>query len=341
MEEKTTYYEGLMAAYFSGEATPEEIMQLSAWLTEDEANLDSFETFRKAWLLTGKDALSSAIDLDTEWKAISQKLSPEAHEVVVPTGKASKGRLASLLTSWKAAAALVVLLVTATAVFYLNFNPDIVIAKAESGNLEQVLPDGSIVSLLKGSEIEYPSQFSENNREVRLEGEAYFNVKRDLSKPFIVSGGNARIEVLGTSFNVNTKAGSGEVSVVLTSGKVSLYFEGRESENIILHPGEKAEMNVAKKVITTGVNADPNYMAWKTGRIVFDNSSLDQVIATLNKVYNQEFGLGNPQLSACSLTVTFDQQPLGSVIKVIEATLDVEITKVDGAMIINGSGCFE
>jgi transmembrane sensor len=341
MEEKTTYYEGLMAAYFSGEATPEEIMQLSAWLTEDEANLDSFETFRKAWLLTGKDALSSAIDLDTEWKAISQKLSPEAHEVVVPTGKASKGRLASLLTSWKAAAALVVLLVTATAVFYLNFNPDIVIAKAESGNLEQVLPDGSIVSLLKGSEIEYPSQFSENNREVRLEGEAYFNVKRDLSKPFIVSGGNARIEVLGTSFNVNTKAGSGEVSVVLTSGKVSLYFEGRESENIILHPGEKAEMNVAKKVITTGVNVDPNYMAWKTGRIVFDNSSLDQVIATLNKVYNQEFRLGNPQLSACSLTVTFDQQPLGSVIKVIEATLDVEITKVDGAMIINGSGCFE
>lgn len=341
MEEKTTYYEGLIAAYFSGEAVPEEIMQLSAWLTESQANLDSFETIRKAWLLTGKDALSSSVDLEAEWKAISSKLTPEVHEVAVPEAKATRGRMINLLSSWKAAAALVVLLVSATAVFYLNFSPDMVIAQAESGNLEQILPDGSIVSLFKGSEIEYPSQFKGNKREVRLEGEAYFNVKRDITKPFIVSGNNARIEVLGTSFNVNTKASGDEVSVVLTSGKVSLYFEGGESENIILQPGEKAKMNNSKKVITTGINADPNYMAWKTGRIVFENSSLDQVISTLNKVYDQKFRLGNPQLSGCSLTATFDQQPLGSVIKVIEATLDVEITKVEGALVINGLGCIE
>jgi ferric-dicitrate binding protein FerR (iron transport regulator) len=341
MEDKTTYYEGLMAAYFSGEATPREIMQLSAWLTEDQANLDSFESYRKAWLLTGKDALSSSVNIDAEWKAISSKLTPGVAEVVVPAVKAGKGRLFSLLISWKAAAALLVLLVSATAVFYLNFDPDMVIAKAETGNLEQILPDGTIVSLLKGSEIEYPSQFKDNKREVRLEGEAYFSVKRDSTKPFIVSDGNARIEVLGTSFNVNTKADAGEVIVVLTSGKVSLYFEGRESENIILHPGEKAEMNVMQKVITTGLNADPNYMAWKTGRIIFENSSLDQVISALNKVYHQEFRLGNPQLSGCSLTATFDQQPLGSVIKVIEATLDVEIISVEGAMVINGPGCIE
>ncbi|MFH1118337.1 MAG: FecR domain-containing protein [Bacteroidota bacterium] len=338
MKESTTYYEGLMAAYFSGEATSTEIMLLSAWLTEDQANLDSFEAFRNAWLLTGKDALSSGIDLDNEWKAISSKITT-GHDVPVVT--AGKGRLISILSSWKAAAAIVILMVGAATVFYLNTGQEMVITKADAGNLEHLLPDGTIVALHMGSEIEYPARFSENRREIKLEGEAYFSVKRDVTKPFIVSGNNARIEVLGTDFNVNTNDGDDMVSVVLTSGKVSLYFNGSESDPIILHPGEKAEMNISKKVISTGLNPDPNYMSWKTGRIVFENSSLVQVIATLSKVYQQEFILGNPQLSGCRLTATFEKQPLSSIIRVIESTLDVEILSRNGVMVINGSGCLK
>ncbi len=339
MREETTYYESLMAAYFSGEASSEEIRQLSSWLAENQENLYFFESFRKAWLLTGKDALSSAIDLDAEWEAISTKLSPDAPFVVVPAEKTRKGILINMFSSWKAAAVLVILLVSATAIFYLNSGPETIILTADTGNLEQLLPDGTTISLLKGSEAEYPAQFSGDIREVKLEGEAYFIVKHDESKPFIVKGNKARIEVLGTSFNVNTRAGDNQVSVVLTSGKVSLYFKGHESENIILHPGEKAEMNLSKKAISVGLNPDPNYMAWKTGKIVFENSSLNEVIAVLSKVYHKEIRLAGDQLSTCNLTATFEKQSLNSALKVIQATLELEITEENGILILKGPGC--
>jgi len=338
MKEKTAYYESLMAAYFSGEATPEEIRQLSAWIAEERVNLELFEASHKVWLLAGKDATDSAIDLDAEWAALTTRMGETTTSPPL-THKAGNSRILKMFSSWKAAAAIVILMVAATAYFYLNTGPDIIVITADSGNREQVLPDGTAVTLLRGSEIEYPAEFTDLKREVKLEGEAYFEVRRDEMKPFIVSGSNARIEVLGTSFNVNTRAGKDKVSVVLTSGKVSLYFKGRESENIILHPGEEAEMILSKKAITTGSNPDPNYMAWKTGKIIFDNTSLVQVIATLSKVYQAEIRLGNPQLSGCSLTATFEKQPLASVLNVIKATLDVEIKNEGGILIITGSTC--
>lgn len=339
MKEETIYYESLMAAYFSGEASPEEIRQLSSWLTENQENLDSFESFRNAWLLTGKDALSSKIDLDAEWEAISPKLSPDVPVVVAPAKKPGKGMLISMLSSWKAAAALVILLVSATALFYLNTGPETITLTATAGNLEHQLPDGTSITLLKGSEAEYPAQYSGDKREVKLEGEAYFIVKHDESKPFIVKGDKARIEVLGTSFNVNTRAGDEKVSVVLTSGKVSLYITGHESENIILHPGEKADINLANKAIAVGINPDPNYMAWKTGKIVFENSSLGEVVAVLSKVYQKEIRLAGDHLSSCSLTATFEKQPLNSVLNVIKATLELETAEENGILLLKGPGC--
>ncbi len=339
MREETTYYESLMAAYFSGEASPEEIRQLSAWLTGNQENLDSFESFRKTWLLTDRDAISEGIHIDSEWQDLSARMTTVPGFSGKATAKTNKGRLVSMLSSWKAVAAIVVLLVSATAVFYLFPGPEMITITADTGNMEQLLPDGTTLTLFKGSEVAFPAQFSEDKREVKLEGEAYFVVKHDETKPFIVKGNSARIEVLGTSFNVNTEAGDDQLSVVLTSGKVSLYFKGHESDKIILHPGEKAEMNLSSNAISVGVNPDPNYMAWKTRKIVFDNSSLSDVIAVLSKVYQKEIRLADNQLSACSLTATFEKQPLSSVMNVIKSTLELEITEENGILILNGPQC--
>jgi len=339
MKEETTYYNGLIAAYFSGETTPEEIELLSVWLTEDKANLDLFEEYRKTWLLTGKDAISSGLNIDTEWTEISKRM--EQSEVSAPTSLPTpgKGRLVSMLTSWKAAAALIVLLGAAAVLFYLNSGPDMMRVTADSGTIEQILPDGSVISLYKGSVIEFPSDFSENTREIKLDGEAYFSVVHDVDRPFIVSGNNARIKVLGTSFDVNTRVAENQISVVLTTGKISLYFKGKESENTILNPGEKAEISTSAKVITKSTNSDPNYMAWKTGKIVFDNTGLNQVIATISKVYQTEIRLADQQLNGCSLTATFEKQSLNSVLSVIGTTLDLTVSEENGVIVLNGIGC--
>lgn len=339
MEDKTTYYNNLIVSYFSGEASPEEIELLSVWLTEDALNLKLFEEYQNTWLITGKDALMSSMDIDAEWKAINQRMMPENSTSTSTVPEYKKGRLIQFIKGWKAAAAVAVLMITVAAVFYLNRGQDRVVITADKGNLEQILPDGSQISLRKGSAIEYAADFDSKERKIKLEGEAYFKVKRNEKRPFIVAGDNARIEVLGTSFNVDTEAGDDKISVILTSGKVSIYFKDNKAQNTILNPGEKAEISTSKKTITTSANPDPNYLAWKNGKIIFDNTSLDQVIATLNKVYQKEIRLGNPQLSGCSLTATFDNQTLASVLNVIKATLDFEVSEENGILVINGSGC--
>lgn len=339
MEDKTTYYNNLIASYFSGEASPEEIELLSVWLTEDALNLKLFEEYQQTWLITGKDALMSSMDIDAEWEAINKRMMPETSASISRVPEYMKGRLIHFMNGWKAAAAVAVIMIAVAALFYLNRGQDKIVLTADKGNLEQILPDGSQISLRKGSVIEYAADFDSKERKIKLEGEAYFKVKRNERRPFIVAGDKASIEVLGTSFNVDTKAGDDKISVILTSGKVSIYFNDKKAQNTILNPGEKAEISTSQETITTAANPDPNYLAWKNGKIIFDNSNLDQVIATLSKVYQKEIRLGNPQLTGCSLTATFDNQTLASVLNVIRVTLDVEMAEENGILVIYGSGC--
>ena len=339
MNDNTTYYDGLIAAYFSGEASPEEVELLSVWLTADQANLKLFEEYRKTWLLAGKDALAGSIDIDAEWQALSTRMEPQKASAPTLQVISGKGRLQNFFLTWKAAAALAVLLVAAAALWYMNAGPDMVVITADAGNSELTLPDGSVITLYKGAVIEYAEGFSESTRNVTLEGEAYFEVKHDEKRPFVVSGRNARIEVLGTSFNVNTNAGNGRIGVVLTTGKVSLYFRGKKAEQVILNPGETAEISTSEKSIITIANPDPNYMAWKTKEISFENTSLRKVMETLGKVYGTEIRLASQALSDCSLTASFDKQPLTSVLNVISATLDLQISEKNGTWFVDGPGC--
>lgn len=339
MEEKTTYYNNLIAAYFSGEASPEEIKQLSEWLVQDTSNLELFEDYRKAWMLTGKDAIFIKVNLDREWESIASRIENGTKSSLTQLPGQRNSRTFKLLLNWKAAAALAVLLVAASALFYLATGSKNIVITADSGNLEQVLPDGSEVTLYQGSTIEYATDFTSKTRGIELEGEAYFNVKHDAKHPFIVSREDIRIEVLGTSFNVNTKAGNDKINVVLTTGKISLYFDDKKAEGTILNPGDKAEISVSAKNISTGKNTDPNYMAWKTRKITFDNTTLNQVIATLSKVFQKEIRLTDQQLSGCSLTATFENQSLTQILNVIGATLDLEITEENGLIFVKGTSC--
>lgn len=338
MKRETTYYEELIAAYFAGEISPEDMELLSVWLTEDKDHLQLFEEYRRTWALTVKDSIASGVNLNDEWNELSAKLD-SASSRPFHQKLHRKGVLITFFKSWKVAAGILTLLSIAAALFYLNIFSSKVIVTAEKGNLEQILPDGSVIHLYKGSMIEYNADFNKKNRFVKLEGEAYFNVVHDTNRPFIVAGNDARIEVLGTSFNVNTTSGKNTIQVILTTGKVSLYFNDNLSEKVILKPGEQAEISTIEKKIVTTPNLDPNYMAWKTGVITFNNSGLDNVAATLEKVFQKPIKLENQQLANCRLTAVFDNQSLTSVLHVIQATLDIEIKQENGLILLGGKGC--
>lgn len=340
MENPSTYPIDLMARYFAGEANPDEISILEAWVKEDPANQKLFQEYSKAWNLSELEIIEKKTDLNSEWNALEGLINFEEkpEPKVIPIQSRPKTQKDSGFRWLRIAATLLVLLISGSLLYYYMAGPDTVIVTADAGTLIKKLEDGSVITLNKGASLEYPKHFK-GKREVNLKGEAYFEVAHDASKPFIVSGKDANIEVLGTKFNVNTESGNGAVSVVLTSGKVSVYFDDKPKDTLILHPGELAILDSGKHSISKEVNTDVNYMGWKTRHLVFENRRLDEVLAYLGNVYHTTVRLENPDAASCTLTATFDGQELSSVLNVIGSTLNLKVSKDKNSFLLSGTAC--
>jgi len=343
MNENSTYYTDLITRYFSGETSEEELRLLSEWLKADQQNEQLFIQYKNTWQLLEKQKINSSINTDLEWTALQEKMGAAVSgiskdpKVITLIQKPAR----SLASYWKIAASVTILL---AASFLLYFNltklQDVVIT-AQTTNIVHVLPDGSVVSLHAGSQISYAAEFDSKIRKVELKGEAYFEVAHDKTKPFVVASGDARVKVLGTKFNVNTNTSDGTMEVVLTSGKVSVFYKRSPHENVLLNPGEKAVLLVDQKQISKSPNADPNYMAWKTRVLVFDNETLSEVVKTLQIVYQIPITLADPDLSVCRVTASFNDQSLESVLQVIKETFDLQVKENGKVVEISGNGCKE
>lgn len=152
------------------------------------------------------------------------------------------------------------------------------------GKYRITLSDGSIVFLNSASKLEFPVGFRGTERKVKLTGEAYFEVTKDPSKPFVVVSGNSSTEVLGTKFNVSNYPEDGLIKVTLLEGKVR--FSGNSSQEAVLTPGEQAVLKGDNMQLLT-VNAE-DLMAWKDNRFVFKNEELSVIMRKLSRWYNIE-----------------------------------------------------
>ncbi|MFZ4549696.1 MAG: FecR family protein [Bacteroidales bacterium] len=344
MDKKTTYYSGLITRYFSGEIHGDELCLLSEWLKQDPKNEEAFKEYQKTWQLIEKQHIQSSVNINQEWEFIHRKIensvSVDENEVKVVSLNQDKSKNIHFFRQiWKVAASVAVLLVSSFLLYFYFSKPANITVTSQSTTIEQTLPDGSIVSLHAGSQIIYPEKFASNHRNVELKGEAYFKVAHDKTKPFVVASGDARVEVLGTQFNVNTHSSDGAMEVVLTSGKVSVYYNANPKQNVLLMPGEKAELIVEQKQIRKSANTDPNYMAWKTLILKFENENLAQVISTLQKVYQTPILLSDTQLAGCRVTASFNNQTLESVLEVLKQTLDLQISQKGNVKEVAGKGC--
>jgi ferric-dicitrate binding protein FerR (iron transport regulator) len=180
--------------------------------------------------------------------------------------------------------------------FYLwkyNFLPifgnTVSVATGKGERKEIKLPDGSVVWLNESSRMEYPSQFEAHARKVMLlDGEAYFDIKRDESKPFFVKASGTTTRVLGTAFNIRSYHFLKSILVTVTRGKVEVQkADGAAGpEKKILLPNEQVYYDVKTKEIKKMAVNSANAVAWKEGRLLFDNESLANVMAILENKFN-------------------------------------------------------
>jgi transmembrane sensor len=336
MDSDNTYFISLINRYMTGEATEKEISELSEWILKDSGNKKLFAEHKKIHDAVAQEMIESKIDLDAEWSAIQKRIASQQGQTVAFAPE--KKNLMHII--WRVAAGLAILLSVGFLIKMLFFDkPDTIEVLASKDVLETTLPDGSTISLNKGSSISYPEEFSENIRLVELNGEAHFDVAHNPDKPFIVSAGDLRVEVLGTKFYINTNAPGEKVQVILIEGSVAAYYKDTPRDKTILKPGEEAEFMPATKKISTTTQYEKYFMVWKTRNMNFENEKLDQVINTISRAYNQKITLVNPATGNCRLTAAFETQTLESVLKVLESTLDLKVTKRGNEILVDGKAC--
>lgn len=160
-----------------------------------------------------------------------------------------------------------------------NGNVELSVPYGESATI--TLPDGSIAYMHSGSKISFPSHFTDKERKIVLEGEAYFKVTHDSSHPFIVKAGDVETKVLGTEFNVRSKS-EGETTVTLISGSVEV-SSGESLQQIV--PGE--QIKVANQQMTSR-NVDTTvFTNWRDGYFYFDNVDMVDMLITLGQNFNR------------------------------------------------------
>lgn len=197
-------------------------------------------------------------------------------------------------------------------------NIQVTATKKDRGK-EIVLNDGSKVWLNRNAQLSYPSRFDANERKVKLDGEAYFDISKNPDKPFIIETNHSEVTVLGTSFNVNITIETTEVTV--TTGKVnvkSLYT----GENVNLLPDFTAM--VSKEIIQKSANQNLNYMSWRTGKFIFKDTPLEEVVDVLNSFYNIPVII-KKQNHECSFTADFDNAKLSDILEILSLSCNLEI----------------
>lgn len=331
MNKTVTYYETLLSKYFSDEASKEEIAELSTWINSDLSNKKLFEEYSKSWGLTEKSIIESSIDPDQEWTVFSEKFLGEDQ---------SKSR--SLIITrpvllLRIAAVITLLLIPSFLIYQVFLTNSTETLFAENNIIETVLPDGTEIALNHGATLEYKEKFRGDERAVSLKGEAFFDVAHDEEKAFVISSGDLRIKVLGTSFYINTNNGKAEV--ILTSGKLVVYYAGNPELKTILNPGEKASTINNEGVIVKVINEDPNFLSWKTKKFEFVDTPMSEILELLRIVYHKEIVVLNPEILDCRITATFNQQSLEAVLNVIKSTIEINVKPNGSGIEISGNGC--
>lgn len=224
--------------------------------------------------------------------------------------------------------------------------PDGVEVKNTSANPQEItLEDGSSVVLKASSSISYPEHFGSKTRSVFLKGEAFFKVKKDPTKPFIVHAGELITEVLGTSFTIKSYEDAKAIEVLVATGRVSVYENTEKSANshngLILTPNQKITFYKESKKLISGIVENP--VAIKppatVTAFVFEETPLPDVLEKLRNAYGLEIVVENHNLNQCVFTADLNDLPLHTQLELICKSVNATYEQRGTGIFINGEGC--
>ncbi len=211
---------------------------------------------------------------------------------------------------------------------------------------EIMLSDSTIVLLKQNSHLVYENSFNQERREVFLYGEAFFQVKRDEMKPFVVYTGNLITEVLGTSFRVKENKESNTTEVSVTSGKVSVYTDGPEKKSkkngFILTANQQVSYSKTTHQIVTGIVEEPVVHIGENVQppsLDFKSVPLQDVLHTLTQYYGIEFVIADPRVKECGINADLTGLSMFTQLELICKSIDATYERRGTVVFISGEGC--
>lgn len=309
----------IVAKKLGGEATELELSELQNWLDADPINALAYDQMMKIWDKSAAALPHQRFNPESAWTIIEEnisKLSSKPKRVVIP----------AYWIKGLAAAAVILVILLGTWYSWPSNNLHWQTFTADSNNKTLTLPDGSSVLLRKGSSLDAPVEFKGAKREVRLKGEAFFQVQHDANHPFQVNTNHSVVTVLGTSFLVNSEIVAGKV--VVASGKVNVQSKEEPSNQVTVKTGEYAVLSNNDHI--TGPVVDSNYLSWNTGFLNFKEAPFDWILSEVGHYYSVTIDIASDQVEAASkvkLTVRFENQPLEQVLDELSLLSRMQVKK--------------
>ncbi len=320
----------LIVKYLANEANPQDISDLFVWIEKDIENKKLFEEYKNTWETTKNQDIKkvSNINLENEWTIFSEKINSKDIKF-----SPSKNKNKSII--YRIAAAILIFLTIGGTILFFQNNDEVI--TAQNSVFTKTLVDGTEITLNKNAEITFDKNFNKKERFVKLSGNAYFKVKHDDNKKFTVQSGNLIIEDIGTEFYIKTNNNITEV--IVKDGIVKTYFKNDETNFLILQKNEKATFSIISNKIIKSEIADENYLSWKTKSFKFENTSLIEISEYIENAYNVKIIFKNSELKKCKVTVSFENQSIESIMKVLETILNIEIKIKANTIELKGDSC--
>jgi ferric-dicitrate binding protein FerR (iron transport regulator) len=306
----------ILVKYLLNEASEKEVQVVRSWMEQSADNKKYYEHFRLIWDESKKVELASTINENDAWEKFKTGLQNGSFQkpAHLPETIALKPRR---IFSRLAVAATVLLTIGIAAYFYSISGTTIA-----SGDkvLVKTLPDNSVITLNKNSEISYKKSFNKTDRHLALSGEAFFNVTPNKQKPFEIEVDNIKVTVVGTSFNINEDKKGTEV--IVETGVVTVQLKDKI---IKLLPGQKTFISKGSQELLVQPNHNKLYNYYRTNKFICNNTPLSELVEILNKSYNANIKILNPEIANLRLTTQFNKESLDEILNIISETLDLKI----------------
>lgn len=249
---------------------------------------------------------------------------------------------------WWVAASVALLIAAAVGLYLTRIAPPeiryVTTTALRGQQMTVTLSDSSVVRLNAESSITYPENFEDlEKRDIQLVGEAFFEVTRDETKPFIIRAGDLVTTVLGTSFNIQAYPDDEAIAVTVATGRVSIEVsddERQRTDRQLLITGEQGHYSKGAGNITkTNVNLE-KYLAWKDGTILLESATLKEATDILGRWYNADFVFKNPELKSCTIDGKFRDDQLPNILENLRFLLGIEYhIEAGNRIIIDGKSC--